>query len=101
MVLETTILPLNYTCFYKRIYPDGTVRIRPLIDFLLSNNICNLASTNGSTTLTDSETKTLVHSYRYNQLYSNCNVITWHYHFATFWKSNFSSYVSRSEIELR
>ena len=57
--------------------------------------------TNGSTTLTDSETETLLHSYRVNKLNSHLGVITRHAHLCTLWKLADTSYISCSEVELR
>ena len=57
--------------------------------------------TNGSTTLTDSETETLLHSYRVNKLNGHLSVITWHAHLYAIWKLADTSYVSCSEVELR
>ena len=41
--------------------------------------------TNGTATLTDSETQTLLHSYWMNQLYSHLYVIAWHTHLNALW----------------
>ena len=45
----------------------------------------NGARTNGTATLTDSETQTLLHSYWMNQLYSHLYVIAWHTHLNALW----------------
>jgi len=51
----------------------------------LLNNLSNLTSSYSSSTLTDSELKTFFHCDRLDQLYSDANVITWHYHLSSFW----------------
>ena len=67
----------------------------------LFNDAYNSTRTNGSAAFTDSETKTLLHSYWMNQFYSHLYVIARHTHFYAFWKITYASYVSCSEVELR
>ena len=68
---------------------------------LVLEYLCDLARTNGATTLTDSEAQTLVQSYSVNQLYSNLYVITRHYHLNTCGERNLTCAVHGAEIELR
>src|SRR5690606_33043926 len=68
---------------------------------LLSNNLGNYTSTNGSSTFTDSESQSIFQCNWNYQLYLHSYVITWHNHFFTFWKSYLSSYVGSSKVELR
>jgi len=51
----------------------------------LLNDLSNLTSSYSSSTLTDSELKTFFHCDRLDQLYSDANVISWHYHLSSFW----------------
>ena len=67
----------------------------------LFNDAYNSTRTNGSSAFTDSETKTLLHSYWMNQLYGHLYVIARHTHLYAFWKITYTSYVSCSEVELR
>ena len=68
---------------------------------LLLKNLCNLTSTNCTSTLADCELESLVDSYRVDELYSDSNVITRHYHLYTLWKSNLSGDVESTDEELR
>ena len=57
--------------------------------------------TNGTATLTDSETQTLLHSYWMNQLDCHLNVVARHAHLCTFRKLANACNVCCSEVELR
>ena len=67
----------------------------------LLDDCSNSTGTYGSAALTDSETETLLHSYRMDQLDRHFYVITRHAHFCTFWQADNTCYVSCSEVELR
>lgn len=66
----------------------------------LFNDAYNSTRTNGSSAFTDSETKTLLHSYWMNQLYGHLYVIARHTHLNTRWQIANASNVSCSEVEL-
>ena len=59
-----------------------------------------LTGTYCSTTFTDSEAKTLLHSDWVDEFYCHFDVITWHAHFCTSWKVTYACYVCCSEVEL-
>ena len=61
----------------------------------------NGACTNGTATLTDSETQTLLHSDRVDQLDGHLNVVTRHAHLNAFGQLANTGNVSSSEVELR
>ena len=42
-----------------------------------------------------------VHSDLRDQVHFDCHVVTWHNHFHSFWKGDFTGNVSCSEVELR
>ena len=67
----------------------------------LLNDGSNTARTYCSTTFTNSECKTLLHSDRMDQFDSHFYVITRHAHFCTCRKVADTCYVSCSEVELR
>ena len=67
----------------------------------LCNDFSHLTSTNGTATFADRETQTFFHRDRRNQVYSDRNVITRHYHFYAVWEENLTRYVCSTEIELR
>ena len=73
------------------------------MDFYLEllDDCSNSTGTYGSAALTDSETETLLHSYRMDQLDRHFYVITRHAHLYTFRKVADTCYVSCSEVELR
>ena len=66
----------------------------------LFDDAYNSTGTNGSSAFTDSETKTLLHSYWMNQLYGHLYVIARHTHLNTLWQIANASNVSCSEVEL-
>ena len=72
-----------------------------MVSVKLLDNFSNLTCTYGSTTLTDSETKTFLHRNRIDKFYIKRYVIARHNHFYTCRSSNFTGYVSSTEIELR
>src|SRR5699024_2477523 len=59
------------------------------------------ARTNSAATLTNSETQTLIHSDRRNQLNRNRSVITRHTHLHTLRQADRTGHISRTEEELR
>ena len=67
----------------------------------LLENLQDLTCTYGTTTLTDSETKTLVQRYRVDQLYGDSYVVTWHNHIYTLWQRYLTGNVHSTEVELR
>jgi len=74
--------------------------------FLIANaqlldDSSNTAGTNGSTTFTDSEGKTLLHSDRMDQFDGHLYVITRHAHLNTSGQFANASNVGGSEVELR
>ena len=62
--------------------------------------ICHDRKVHQGSTLTDSECKTLLHSYWMNQLDCHLYVITRHAHLCSCWKLANTCYVSCSEVEL-
>ena len=78
MVLETTILPLNYSPSYKEAVSPKVATSYHLSQLL--ENLCNLTCANCTATLADCETETLVDSNRIDKLYLNCYVIARHNH---------------------
>ena len=68
---------------------------------LLLDDGNNSSGTNGSAALTDSETKTLLHSYRVDQLYGHLYVVTRHTHLGALGQLANAGNVSGSEVELR
>src|SRR5690606_10636921 len=79
----------------------GTLLLLMFYRLILSCNVCYLSSTYSSTTFTDSETKSFFHCNSVNQFNIDCNVITRHNHFNTFFQSDLSSYVCCTEVKLR
>ena len=73
------------------------------MDFYLEllDDCSNSAGTYGSAALTDSETETLLHSYRMDQLDRQFYVITRHAHLGTSREFANACNVSCSEVELR
>src|SRR5689334_13233515 len=71
-----------------------------IVTYLLYDFSYNTRS-NRSSAFTNCKAKIFVHSDWRDQVNNKINVITWHYHFSTFRKSNNTSYVSCSEVELR
>ena len=73
------------------------------MDFYLEllDDCSNSAGTYGSAALTDSETETLLHSYRMDQLDRHFYVITRHAHLGTSREFANACNVSCSEVELR
>ena len=67
----------------------------------LSVNLGNNAGTNGTSTLTDSETEAFFNSDRSDKLNIHLYVIARHAHLCAFGKSDNAGNVSSSEIELR
>ena len=96
-----------YQLSYSRKYVPvtcvaGTLYIEFYFRLLeVRKDCCNLTRAYGTTTLTDSETKTFVQSNLIDQIYFNLNIITRHYHFNAFWQLDFTRAVHRAEIELR
>ena len=70
-------------------------------DCVLVKDFSNLTRTNGAATFTDSETQTLIASYGVDELNDNFYVVTGHYHFNAFGKSDFTGYVEGTDVELR
>ena len=68
--------------------------------FLLVEDFGDLTGTYCTTAFTDSEAKTLVASYGVDELNVDFNVVTGHYHFYTFGKSDFTGYVKSTDVEL-
>src|ERR1035437_7065337 len=73
-----------------------TVYPKPLFKYL-----SYLSGAYGSATFTDSETETYINSNRIDKVNCNSNIITWHHHFCSFRKCNLTSYIKRSNVELR
>ena len=67
----------------------------------LLNDLGNSSGTNGSAALTDSETKSLLHSYGMDKINLHLYVITRHAHLSTSGKYALTGNVGCSEIELR
>ena len=68
---------------------------------LIVDDLNHLTGTNGTTTFTDSEAETLVHGDVGNQLNVDGDMVARHDHFHAFRKSDFTSNVGGSEVELR
>src|SRR5690606_3452034 len=66
----------------------------------LLNDFGYNASTNSTTTFTDSKTQTVFHRNRVNQGNNHFNVVAWHNHFNTFRQLYCTCYVSSTEVEL-
>ena len=66
----------------------------------LLDNCSNTSRSYCTSTLTDSECKTLLHSYWMNQLDCHLYVITRHAHLCSCWKLANTCYVCCSEVEL-
>ncbi len=102
-VLETAILPLNYTRNHSKLNFQmfGAAKIAFFYKkqvhlvkkctcflefyFLLVKNLSYLASTYRTTTLADSETETFFHGNLADQFNIDRDIVTRHYHFYTFW----------------
>ena len=69
--------------------------------FVLLNDFSDLTSTYCTATFTDSEAQTNIQCNCVDKVYSDCNVITRHYHFNAFGQRNFTCAVHCTEIELR
>ena len=60
----------------------------------------NLTRTYGAATFADSETQTLIASYRSDELNDDLNVVTGHYHLYTLGESDLTGYVKSTDVEL-
>ena len=99
MVLETTILPLNYTRRREKVPPEtGAPQTRNRV--LLVEELRNLASAYGTSTLTDGEAETLAQCYWCDEVYLDRQVVTRHYHLCSSRKHDLTSYVRGTEVEL-
>jgi len=67
---------------------------------VLFENFGDLTRTYCTTAFTDSEAKTCVASNRVDELNIDFYVVTGHYHFYTFGKSDFASHVKSTDVEL-
>ena len=67
----------------------------------LFDNLTNLAGADCTSTLTDSETKTLVKRYWSDEMYLDLYVIAWHNHLGSLWKSNLTGNIKCTDEELR
>ncbi len=65
----------------------------------LVDNLCNLACADCTTTLTDCETKTFVKCNWSDEFYSDLNVIAWHNHLSSLWKSDLTCHVKCTDEE--
>ena len=87
---------LSYTPLHKIRQPRLSNLKFIMSTVVLVEDFGYLTSTNCATTFANCETQTLRHSYRSNQINCDCNVITWHYHFSSFWQIDFTCYVKRT-----
>src|SRR4051812_22929039 len=71
------------------------------LNFQLIEDFSHLTRTYGTTTLTDSEAKSLFHCDLVDQLNFNRNVISRHNHFHASRKFTLTCYVGCAEVELR
>src|SRR5664279_316282 len=86
------------------VYDWGPVTTGPYtktVSQTLFKNLSNLSCAHCSATFTDSETETNIYCNRVDQIDCYSYVITRHYHFCSFRKSNFSGNIKSSYIELR
>ena len=67
---------------------------------VLFEDFGDLTGTYCAATFTDSEAETCVASNRVDELNVDLNVVTGHYHFYTFGKSNLTGYVKCTDVEL-
>ncbi len=87
---------LSYTRLRKKVSPNKglTFNINVYIYCCkLFDNFSYLSCTYSTTTFTNSETKTFIHSNRSDKLNSDSYIITRHYHLSAFWKKNFTGYI--------
>ena len=67
----------------------------------LFDNLANLAGADCTSTLADSETKTLVKRYWSDEMHLDLYVIAWHNHLGSLWKSNLTGNIKCTDEELR
>ena len=67
----------------------------------LFDNLANLAGADCTSTLADSETKTLVKRYWSDEMYLDLYVIAWHNHLGSLWKSDLTGNIKCTDEELR
>src|SRR5690606_15904327 len=72
----------------------------PVFLFNLLTTLSYNARSNSTSAFTDGETSTVFNSDWRNQFYCHFSVISRHNHFSSFWKSNNTSYVRCTEVEL-
>jgi len=90
---------LNYTRRREKVPRNsGAPQTRNRI--LLVEEFRDLASAYGTSTLTDSEAKTLAQCYWCDEVYLDRQVVTRHYHLCSSWKHDLTSYVRGTEVEL-